>query len=902
MRFAVCIATAALLHVSAPAHAQPPAGGTLVVTVVDSTGAVLPGATVSVTGIDAANKAAAIDPVKAGADGVATIVKLPPGRYAIQADFDGFETRRIPDVRVRNGNNKQVMMLPIAGHKESVTVGQDKQSAAADPRGSSFGTTLTREQLEALSDDPDVLRQQLMDMAGPGAIIKVDSFEGGALPNKSQIRSIRISRDQFAAEHHAAGGINIEIITQPGLGPLRMNVGARMRSNDLTGRSPFTPVRGPEQFRNLFVGGGGTLVKNKASFNVFFNGTDSYETPNINVVTAGGQRRAEALAVRSPRDNYNVNANVDYAVTLDQTLRFGLGVNNVNNRNMGIGQWDEEERAFAMDSTNGFFRAQQIGPLGRRAFLRTRVQYAWSDTENVSAVEAQTIRVIEAFTSGGAQVSGGQHARTVVVATDLDYVRGAHTIRTGVQVDASRWRSNDASNYLGTYTFESLDAYDAGRPRSYTQRIGDPNLSYQNYQSAFYAQDDIRVRRNLTMSAGLRYEAQSLVNDHDNVMPRFGITWAPFAAGQTTLRASWGIFHDWFATNTYEQTLRVDGLRQQEIDIVDPPYPAFDELSLLAAPGNRYLLSADVALPRLTRVSLGVDQRVRTLQAAFTYSYIRGGAVARGNNLNAPVDGVRPQPEFGNIIEVVSDASSRQHQLQGNITVNPGALFPLGKSAPRINPKRVTVFFNYSAGSLRNNSDGAFGIAPLGDLDLEWGPANTDVRHRVNLNLNNQIVKNLTIGFNVNNSTGVPYTLRTGHDDNGDLVFNDRPLGVSRNTERAKAHLTLNMTIGYGWTFGPPVGGPPGIGVFVAGGQANVQTFEQPARYRIGFFVNAQNLTNRANYTGYSGVMTSPFFREPTSVASTRRVEGGLNFGFLFIWCLAPFFKIRQNVRKSPNK
>ena len=85
----------------------------------------------------------------------------------MQAEFAGFETRKLPDVRVRNGDNKQVLMLPIAGHKEAVTVGQDKQAAAADPRGSSFGTTLTREQLEALSDDPDVLRQQLQDMAGP---------------------------------------------------------------------------------------------------------------------------------------------------------------------------------------------------------------------------------------------------------------------------------------------------------------------------------------------------------------------------------------------------------------------------------------------------------------------------------------------------------------------------------------------------------------------------------------------------------------------------------------------------------------------------------------------------------------------------------------------------------------
>jgi len=856
--------------------------GTLTVTVVDSTGAVLPGATVTVAGIEASNKAAAIEPAKASAEGVATLAKLAPGRYSVQAEFAGFETRRLPDVRVRNGNNKQVIMLPIEGHKETVQVGQDKQAAAVDPRGPSFGTTLTREQLEALSDDPEVLRQQLQDMAGPGAVIKIDSFEGGALPTKAQIRSIRISRDQFAAEHHAAGGVSIEIITQPGLGPIRLNMGYRMVGDGLSGRSPFTPVRGPEQNRSIVIGGGGTLIKNKSSFNLFYNDIYSSTTPNINVALGNGQKRSEALGVRAKTDGYNISLNVDYALTVDQTLRFGGGFNSMTNSNQGIGQWDEEERAYTRENNNGFMRLQQIGPLGRRAFLRTRLQYAWTDTTNTSAVEAPTIRVLDAFTSGGAQMSGGQRGKTMVFGSDLDYVRGNHTLRTGLQVDASRYRSNDHSNYLGTYTFESLEAYEQGRPRSYTRRIGDPNLQYNNVQGSWYLQDDMRVRRNLTMSGGVRYEAQTHVNDVDNLMPRFGITWAPGTAGTTTLRTSWGIFHDWLGTSTYEQTLRVDGFRQRELDIVNPTYPDLIDVSLDAAPVNRYLLGDLFEMPRSTRVSLGIDRRYRAMQASATYSYIRGGAVARGLNLNAPANGVRPDPRFGNIIEVVSDASSRQHQLQTNITVNQGALFPQARSAPRFNVKRVTLFLNYTLAKLRNNTEGAFSIAPLGDLDFEWGPANNDIRHRLNISLNNQIVKNLTMGFNMNRTSGTPFTLRTGLDGNGDLVFNDRPIGIGRNTERAAGHFNLNMNVGYNWTFGPPAGGPPGIGVFIGGGGAapDIRTFDQPARYRIGFFMQAQNVTNRANYTGYSGVMTSQFFRQATAVQGTRRVEAGLNFGF----------------------
>ena len=159
--------------------------------------------------------------------------------------------RTLPEVRVRAGNNKQVLMLPIEGHKETVLVGQDKQAAAADPNGASFGTQLTREQLTNLSDDPQVLQQQLMDMAGPGAIIRVDSFEGGALPNKSQIRSIRISRDQFAAEFHEAGGINVEIITQPGMGPMRINAQYRLLGDSFGGRSPFVPSAGRKTIATL---------------------------------------------------------------------------------------------------------------------------------------------------------------------------------------------------------------------------------------------------------------------------------------------------------------------------------------------------------------------------------------------------------------------------------------------------------------------------------------------------------------------------------------------------------------------------------------------------------------------------------------------------------------------------
>jgi hypothetical protein len=885
MRRLSSLCAAVLVLLATPVLAQPP-GATLRLTVVDPTGAVLANAAVTLAGTDDATRAVKREE-HTDATGIATIGQLTPGRYIIDASFPGFETRRLTDVRLRNGENKQLLLLPLQKMETSIEVGQDKQEAAAS-RGTTFGTTLTREQMEALSDDPTELRQQLQDMAGPGAIIRIDSFEGGALPAKAMIKSIRISRDQFAAEYHSAGGVAIDIVTQPGLGRMQYFSNLRARGSGLDGRSPFTPTRGPEQNVNYGFGMFGALVKNRASMNMNIFGIESYDTPNLNVALATGTR-AEALGVRAPRDFLNLNAQVDYAVTLDQLVRLGYSTNRVHNENMGVGGYDEEERAFSLENRVHNVRLQQLGPVGRRAFLRSRLLFSWTDSSRQSATEAITIQVHDAFTRGGAQVSGGQHSKTINGQADLDYVRGRHSWRTGIWLDSAGYRSDDSSNYLGTYTFENLDEFIDHRPRSFTRRIGDPNIRYRTLQGAVYVQDDIRVRKNLTLSPGVRYEALTHVRDYDNIAPRFGITWAPFASGKTTLRGSSGIFYDWLNNGTYEQTVRVDGVRQQELNILDPVFdlngvigPDSGAIGIVP-PTNRYFLGSDFKSPRLTRISAGIDEAfTKLVRVAATYSYTRGTSVARGLNLNAPVDGVRPDPTLANIVEVVSDGQSRQHQLALDATINPGALMAVSSTAPLVSWKRTTLFANYVLAKLEDNTDGAFSLPATGVLATEWGPGANDIRNRFNAAFNNQIIRNLLLSFFVNATTGGAYTLRTGSDDNGDLVFNDRPAGVGRNTLRMPLQYTLNAQFGYSFAFGKiTTPQPPGIGVFGGGASATVRTVEQSnARYRLNFYLSVQNLTNRANYQGYSGVMTSPFFARPTTVSPMRKVDVGTSLNF----------------------
>jgi hypothetical protein len=52
------------------------------------------------------------------------------------------------------------------------------------------------------------------------------------------------------------------------------------------------------------------------------------------------------------------------------------------------------------------------------------------------------------------------------------------------------------------------------------------------------------------------------------------------------------------------------------------------------------------------------------------------------------------------------------------------------------------------------------------------------------------------------------------------------------------------------------------------------------SRYRISFSVNVQNLTNHVNHTGWNGTMTSPFFRQSTTVGAPRKIDMGISFSF----------------------
>jgi hypothetical protein len=859
------------LVLATPALAQPARSGTLIVSVRDQSGGVIVGARV------VASQEGSPVPVQEGlaaSDGRVALVDLAPAIYTLRASFPGFEPRTLENVRVRAGENQRTMTLALEKRIEDVTVGRDGQERALDPGGDAFSTLLTREQIDALPDDPDELEAVLKAMSPPGATIRVDGFSGGRLPPKSQIRSIRLPRiDQFAAEAHGGmnGSLNIDISTQPGGGVLGGSIETAIRDDALNAKNPFVPIKGEETLRHGSLSLSGPVVSGRSSFSLDFGG--GHQRDELPLVATGPE--GGSPSVSSARSGHSTfGARFDQALGASHMIRASVRGVGVEENGLGVGGFDLPERAYRSTSRETTVRVAENGPLGRRLFLDARVEAQWRSSRVESATARPTVRVLDAFVTGGAGRAGGRRSVELEGAVDVDYVRGAHSMRAGLLVEGGRFRSDERTNDLGTFTFSSLADYQAGRASLFTRRSGDPLISYRSLQLGAYFQDDYRLSRSLLLGYGIRYEGQSLTHQWSEVVPRLTLSWAPFRSGKTTIRGGWGAFRDWIASTAFEQAMRIDGYRQRETVINEPSFPAADGDGF-SEPPARYVLDLATPLPRTRSWYAGVDQSIAGfVRVGVNYSERSTSRLLRGVNENPLVNGARLDSDFREVVRAIADASQRGRSVHVNVTF------------ARPEWKRVFAGFNYSLSSVRSNTGGAFVLPASSRLDTEWGPVAP--RHRIGFNASMRPVARLSIGVTARAQSGFPYTVTTGIDSNGDGQFTERPEQVPVGSARTAAHWEIGGRLSYAVGFGGPArrGSSGGDSVVIrlgSGGSGLEGGFDggaEGSRYRLEFYATAQNLTNHANYIGYSGVLTSPFFGQPTNVMNPRKAEIGIRFGF----------------------
>ncbi len=861
--------------------------------IVDQTGAGIPGAEVTIT-----PKGGAAVTYKSNDRGLAIAPPLNPGEVAVHVEFPGFQPFDAP-LTLRRGAQNQVVTLTIEGFKAEVAV-TDATAPEASKSTSSF--SLSQEEIDALPDDPDELADVLSAMAGPGgATFFMNGFQGGRLPSRDQIRSIRFRQNNYAADNHDAGRSQVEIVTRPNTN-WQGNVNTTWGGDRFDARHAQQAIEQPKQERNVQFSFRGPIVAGKTGFSFNVNNNNTYNFPPLIAVDEFGNRLHDSA--RTTQQQTGFQFGFEHSLTANQGLTFNLQRSQNDNLNNGVGGFTLPERATNSENNSTQVRIRLQGIVGGSKLHEVRLQVNRQNNESSSLTAGPRINVADAFNKGGAGVNNNTSNTRFELADNFDFNVGTrHQMRVGVLVDASYYDSFDEQNAAGTWTYRNIEDYRNNQPFQFSQRIGTLDINYNQVQDGFYFSDEFRLHRDFSLGFGVRNEMQSRIDDKWNLMPRLGFSWAPFGSQRSAVRGGYGLFYDWYDANLYSQTLRVDGVTVQDIRITcselndycasgansfDPLAPGVSGLSI--ARSGRIQASPDLEMPMVHQASISYDRQLTswlTLQSS--YQMLRGRNTMRSRNVNAPVNGVRPNPAFGDITQFESTGKSNSDRL----TLQ-------AQFRTQLRQQPLQLRFNYQLGQEKNFSNGATSL-PTDNLnpDVDWGPANNDIRHRFQIQGQVPLMYGFRVNPNINVQSGNPYNITTGFDDNNDGAINDRPDGVTRNSARGDWTWTFNLNVSkrvnLGGLFTPATPGrAQGAGLNFAqqgGGGFGGQGFGGPnrgnqgggnnnQRFTMELFAQISNVLNHVRRTGYTGNLSSPFFGQPTSVGNPREVNVGLRFNF----------------------
>jgi hypothetical protein len=829
----------------------------LTVLVTDPSGATIPGAAIIVlAGSDL------IAEQEADAKGVALITVRTTEALKLIVTAPGFATEEIEVAFPPKVTAHQVIVpLALANIETDVTVSATEQNEAGG-----LTETLSQAEIDQLPDDPDELQRMLEDIAGPGATIRVDGFSGGRLPTRDQIARIVVRRDAFSAEFHEVGRGRVEIATRPGIDRWRGNAGLNVRPSGLSARNAATAAganAGTMIRMNAFAAG--PLVRNRVSFSANIEGSSSEDLRGISALTLEGPYVA---VLTQPFDNRSVSVRTEGLLTQQTMFRTSYERSTSQRGNQGISELDFPERGYTSESVQHELRFSLEG--GQRRPYHMRLQFDQARNQAVPDTVARTIVVQNAFRSGGASTSGVNRGRSVL--TDMMFTLKArpYTLRVGSLISYDSNEQGQLRNSLGTYTFTNLATYALGIPATFTQRVGAQPLTVGVTQGATFAQAEfVKWRWNFGM--GLRYELQSGINYNAAVAPRLGLS-RSFNRNTTTFRAGYGWFYDWMPVRVEEESIRLaQGSTEEEIIIQNPSYPNPNDDGTIFTrrdPPTRLDLASGAQLPRWQRVSVGFNHQLRQgMRMNFDTFYETTNNEFRSLDLNAPIDGVRPNAEYGRALLV--DSIGRARRVGFNVDLN---------YSPR---QGIFSSIRYGFSNNMNDADDAFTPPATGDFSTEWARTR-EGQHRINWNFGVPVRWGLVASLNGRWNSGGYYNWTTGRDDNRDAIFNDRPASVPRNSLQATGTVLTDLRLSWTLPSMRPSGsallqrGPGGGG----GGPRGPGGRPGESQRRFEVYLSASNLLNTVNKSGYVGVETSPYFMRATSALQARRVELGWRFSF----------------------
>ncbi len=791
--------------VAPPVRAQQTAGAAaLRGTVVDPDGAVIPGATVTLT---PASGSARI--VKSGEDGTYALTGVAPGVYSVTVTMPNFASFVRQGMRLMSGQQMSLdVKLIVQAQSQQVQVTAQDTQVGVDPESNASSTVLKDKDLDALSDDPDELSSELSALAGPaagpnGGQIYVDGFTGGQLPPKSSIREIRVNQNPFSSQYDRLGFGRVEVFTKPGTDKYHGNYQINGNDSSFNTQNPVlnsylspgqSPIAQPPYYTVLMFGSVTGPISRKASFNLsgshrniqdnsIFNGTILTPAGNVGAngsatVCTPGEANCTAqqlqTATHYPQVRTDFSPRLDLAITDSNTLTMRYQYEQNDQLNAGLGGFNLPSTAYNLTSNESELQMSDTQIVSPRVINETRFEFSRDRSTQTAQSFAPTVNVQSAFITGGSS-SGtiSDHQEHIEVQNYTSVQLKKNFLRLGGRLRTTREANNITSLTNGSFNYASLSNYEANNVENFSIiQVNVPKVEARLTDLGVYAETDWKPRPNLTVSYGIRYETQNALNEHHDIAPRVS-----FAYGlgnksnpRTVLRGGFGIFYDRFQLNNLLTTYRQNGINQTQYtfsNIGTTGCSPTDVAACLAGavPGGNttYTKAPNLRSPYIMQTAIGFDEQlfrggtvsVNYLNSIGVHEFLSQNIAAIDRSYSATNTGLPVSDQFQ------SEGVLHQNQLNTNFNIR---------------KKRLSLFGWYGLNWANADTSGPnyFPSIP-GHIGADYGRAAFAVRSRLFLGGNATLPHGISLSPFVLAQSGNPYNITTGSDENGDSVINDRP-------------------------------------------------------------------------------------------------------------------------------